>query len=215
MKNRILPALLLLATLTLALPATAALSPATYNMGASIASAGAGSTNAYAILPASSANEGAPVVTYVNATSDKAGAKIQCYRVGEISTASKVNSTTSVYVDDNASPSNATLIVIWHASAGTYERLAATAASTATNCVTTVAPATAVAPGDMVYSMSAAGFVPLGATNVAVNGPGVFYGQLGLPLLIDVDGTSACAVNVLSGIYLKEEEQIVRTRAQD
>jgi len=200
-KRFLAAAAIMLGTVLAATTLPAVLSMATYNMGVSVAPGGAGVTNSWAILPAPSLNNGAPVVTYVNATSDKAGALIQCYRVAAISTASLENSTTSIYVDANPTPSNACILVIWHKTAETYERLFATAASTATNFVTSVAAATTVYQGDKVYTMEKAGSVALGAATVSVNGTGVFYGQLGLPLLIDVDGTSACKVNSLSGYY--------------
>jgi hypothetical protein len=53
--------------------------------------------------------------------------------------------------------------------------------------------------------MTVAGQIPIGATTNA-NGnaeSGIFFGNSGKPLLMEIDGTSATAINVISGRYLR------------
>lgn len=194
--------LLAVATLALGLAASAqTLSRDTFNI--SVGGGGSvGTTNSYFVIGAKSVYGGAPLVTYVDATSDLTTSVIQCYRVGYVMRATVTNSTTTVYVD--AVPSGATnagIIVIRHLADDSYERLAVTSTSSSTNLTTTVAPATTTVPGDFVYYMHTNGKIPVGNTNKAVSGVGIFAGQKDLPLLIEVNGTSACTLNAVRAHY--------------
>jgi hypothetical protein len=58
----------------------------------------------------------------------------------------------------------------------------------------------ALAPGDKVHLMTSRGQLPVGATTKEANAPTVF-GVLDGPLLIDLDGTATCRINLAAGEY--------------
>ena len=60
--------------------------------------------------------------------------------------------------------------------------------------------ALALAPGDLVFLMAAAGQIPVGAATKEANAPTVFAVDDG-PALIELDGTSACRINLVAGEY--------------
>lgn len=60
--------------------------------------------------------------------------------------------------------------------------------------------ALALAPGDLVFLMAAAGQIPVGAATKEANAPTVFAVDEG-PALIELDGTSACRINLVAGEY--------------
>lgn len=198
-----LVALALITNISLAGPDGGTILPRNaFNVSASGTANGPNSTNSWTVVGGSSINGGAPMVTYVDATSDKSNSVIQTYQVGYIQTANLTNSGTEIYTDAvPAALMGAGIVLIRHLPADTYERLAVVACATGTNYTTTVAPATTVVPGDKVYWMKASSYIPLGAANKAVNGPGIFAGQRDLPMLIEVDGTSACSINTVTARY--------------
>lgn len=199
MKNRLLIGLVGL--LGLAAASAQIVPKYTFNLGAGGGGEGPGNTNSYAIISAQSVRGGAPIVTYVDATSDNPDSVIQCYRVGYIMNISDTSTSTNLYV--NAVPKGADVagvLVLRHTASDTYERLYSESA-TATNLVTTVAPTDSMVVGDTVYFMLANGKIPCGAANKAVSGPGIFIGQRDLPLLIEVDGTNACSLNAVCAGY--------------
>ena len=60
--------------------------------------------------------------------------------------------------------------------------------------------ALALAPGDVLFLMAAAGQIPVGAATKEANAPTVFAVDEG-PALIELDGTSACRINLVAGEY--------------
>lgn len=187
----------------LAAMATAGLGePATYS------SFSAGTTNgatalSWVVIGANSANSGTPIVTMIDAVSDKAASKVQAYRVtGEVA-ATHTNSTVTlpVVVGDVDSGT----ILIRHLLSDTYEKRTLTTATGATNLVVTAAPLAAVIPGDVIYYISST-FAPsitlktnsfLGADlgySLQLSGPQLIAGQKGKPLLLEVDGTSSATL---------------------
>jgi hypothetical protein len=62
---------------------------------------------------------------------------------------------------------------------------------------------TALAAGDVLYKVSSQGSIPVAAATVAGVAAGEFgyMGCAGTPLLIDLDGTSACAINFVTVVY--------------
>lgn len=189
----------------LALSAVAAFAaPATYT------SYSAGSTNAgtlaHVIVGANSANGGTPVVTSIDATSDKAGALVQFYRVTHTTPVTHTNSTTTLFVTGTNGFGGSGTIIIRHLLTDTYEKRTLTANTGATNLITTVAPLEAVVPGDLLYKVATTG---AGAYSLKTNsflaanlgnslqlaGNGLFSGQKGLPLLLEVDATTTGTIN--------------------
>jgi hypothetical protein len=68
--------------------------------------------------------------------------------------------------------------------------------------VVTSAPTTAIASGDEIWPMTTAGFIPCGAaTTLSLVGNGIYSGQPGKPLLLEVDGTSSCQINAVSATF--------------
>ena len=58
----------------------------------------------------------------------------------------------------------------------------------------------ALAPGDSVHLMQEAGQIPVGAATKEANAPTVFASLEG-PLLVELDGTAACRINLVAGEY--------------
>lgn len=177
---------------------------------------GVGTTNpnvalSYAIVPGRSANGGAPVVTYVAATSDKPSTFLQFYKVdGALSTILATNTSARIYVENTNQSNNnwqSGPIVIWHKIDNSYERRFLTANDGATNLILTVATMGAMSVGDMVYHCSSNNTPKIAwntttYTNNAI-GPGsaVIGGQKGLPMLIEMDCTTIGGVWAVGGNY--------------
>jgi hypothetical protein len=160
-----------------------------------------GNTLCYAIL--STAGEGgkAPVITYLNATSDKAGSIIQFYTCGQVVSASHGSTTVSVPVNATNGFTAADIIIIRHGATDTYERRILDTFTSATNLTTTVAPSVALVPGDIIYKAVVAGTIPVGAATKELNGVGIYAGEKGKPLLLEIDGTSSCQINAVCAKY--------------
>lgn len=162
------------------------------------------STNlCYTVVSAASKNNGQPVVTYLNATSDKSASVVQFYDITNAPTsANYVNSTVTLPVTRTNGFASGDIIVIQHKSNDTYERRVLTASTGATNLVVTVAPTQAVAVGDQIYRCVAAGYIPCGNTTLSLTGEGIYSGRRSSPLLLEVDGTSACQINAAAAKFV-------------
>jgi hypothetical protein len=91
--------------------------------------------------------------------------------------------------------------VVHHVASDTYERLVVSSV-TATTVTFSSNLAAAVVGGDKVYKMAASGKLAVGAaTKEVANAYGLYNFKTGLPVLIDLDGTSACTINLVSGIF--------------
>lgn len=158
-------------------------------------------TNSHFIVTANGVGPG--VATYVSATSDKAGSILQFWKV---STASPVTIATNasqaiLYVDSGTSFTAGSTVVLRHATADTYERLVVSS-STSTNITFTTSLVSAAAVGDTAYLMATAGTIPVGAATKEITAVGGFYHiPAGLPMLVELDGTSACKINLISGYF--------------
>jgi len=163
-----------------------------------------GNTISYAVVSARSENGGAPVVTYVSATSDKSGSVVQFYSVDTNQVATTA-STATVYLPVSATNGFASgdIIVIRHMTSDTYEKRILTAFNTNGVLILTAAPGTATAVGDLIYKVTAGGTIPVGAATATLYGEGIYAGQKGKPLLLEVDGTSACQLNAVCAKYVK------------
>lgn len=198
--TNILCAQLMLALLSLSIPALAQPSEGLTQF--SSGGTDVGTNLCYAIVSANGKNLKTPVVTYLNLTSDKAGSVAQFYTAGAPTAATHVSTTVSIPVTLTNGYASGDIIIIRHTGTDTYERRILTTFTGATNLTVTVAPTVALAIGDLVYEATAAGAIPCGATtNLTINGVGIYSGQAGKPLLIDLDGTSAVQLNAVSATY--------------
>lgn len=197
---------LLALALAVALPCVAQQSiPTVSQLGFSACTTNGQGTASYAVISANSANGGAPVVTYINAASDKANSRFQFYRVDAITSATYTNSTTRLDVVQTNGIADGGTIVIRHVADDTYEKRTLTTSTGSTNLVVTVAPLGTVVPGDLIYHVTStrAACIRWGASTNSV-GPGsgpIYIGQAGYPLLVDIDATTLGEVNAISGYY--------------
>lgn len=172
-----------------------------------------GTTNAntalsWAIIPAKSANNGTPFITYLNASSDLAFAAVYGYMVTTNTTANFVSSTTSVPVAQTNGFTVNDIIIIRHLADENYEKRVVTTFTSATNLTLTVAPMEALAVGDIVYRCQTNGgptivYAGTTATNLNVTaaaGP-IWVGQKGMPFLIETTGTTKSAINAATAIF--------------
>jgi hypothetical protein len=160
-----------------------------------------GTTLCYAVISANGRAQVAPVITFLNVTSDKATSVVQFYTLGSPTGASQTNATVSVPVGSTNTFVSGDVIVIQHLADDTYERRVLTTFTSSTNLTLTVAPTSAVVPGDLIYRATTAGFIPCGAATLSLTGSGIYSGQPGKPLLLEVDCTSAGQVNAVCAVY--------------
>lgn len=209
MKN-ISCAVVLTAALLLATPAKALETFSVWAGGGTAVS----TTLSYTVVSTLSRNGGQPRLTYLHASSDKSTSKIQFYNATTNTQENFTNSTVTLFVATNSVMTNTTtffntnsgIILIRHQLTDVYERRILTASTGTTNLVVTVAPTYAVIPGDQIWQMSTnvvdgAGIIPWGATTNSINGTGIFSGRRGLPLLIEIDGTTGCSLNAACATY--------------
>jgi hypothetical protein len=159
-----------------------------------------GTTNNYFATPISAA--GAPMITYLSATSDKAGSVITY----KLPTASAVFGSSNSVTLTNLTGINASafaqgnIVLLAHRAGNTFERLYVHAA-TSTNVTFTTATAYATQSGDSLWLMATVATRPVGAATTTDNGSGVFYGLPNAPLLLELDSTSAGKLNSVAGRY--------------
>ena len=172
---------------------------------------GVGTTNgattlSWAIVPARSANNGAPAIQFISATSDLTTSKVQFYRTtAQTQARYATNSTVTLSVSQTNGFASGDVIVIRHAATENYEKRVLTTMTASTNLITTVAPLEAVVPGDIIYRVttSGAGAVAVGNATVNLgNGGAIYVGQQGKPILCELTGTSTCTLNVVGGSFL-------------
>ena len=190
--------LFVVAAIALALPCAAQPVP---ELGWSKTSTDIGATNSHAIVTANGA--GAPQVRFLNATSDKAGSFVIFYlptATTAITTASAGGSTNFTCVGSSFAADD--IIVLRRVPGDTYERLLCGTAG-ATNITTTSTNVTAMAVGDLIYKMTPGSKVAIGNATVTVTG-NCLTGNRGQPILAEIDGTSACQINAISGGFTKD-----------
>lgn len=158
----------------------------------------------WAVVTARSGNNGTPVVTFVGAGSDLASGKIITYKVNAQCVVTFTNSTTTLFVNNTNGFDQASVIIIRHKLTDDYEKRIQTSNSGATNLIVTVAPFETVVPGDQVYQCTTTGamsYLQGAVTNTLAAPGGIFVGQQGLPLLLEVSGTSAASLYSVSGFF--------------
>lgn len=160
----------------------------------------AGTTVSSGILSSRGNTGNAPTVTYVSATSDKSTSKILFYNVATSTGITGANTTTSIPVTATNGFAANDILIIEHQTTDTYERRIVSSV-TATAVVVTVAPTTATVSGDVLHDCTTASSIPVGAATVSAIGNGIYVGQAKKPLLVEVDGTSACTLNAVTANY--------------
>lgn len=146
---------------------------------------------------------GIPRVQYINATSDLTSSAITFYSTATpllVTTAQSI--ATNIITAVGTTFSGSDVVIVRHVSTDTYERAVVSSANGTT--ITLSANLSAIAAvGDLVYKCTAAGSIPVGNTTKELNAGvgGIYNGVAGRPLLVEVNGTSACQVNCVSGIY--------------
>ena len=163
-----------------------------------------------------------PSVSYINAQSDLATAKLVAYATAYPNGNAVVvtNSTTSVYVNSTNGIAVNQPIVINHALAGYAEpRFVTAIANYATNSVISplfpystnttyqytltvnAAPNLAVIPGDNVTGYLPQSQIAWGASTNSVQGPNLIVGQFQVPLLLSINFTTSGSINTASGVF--------------
>lgn len=145
------------------------------------------------------------LLQYINVTSDKASSVIKFYTAADpvSPTATAAVAQKDVEVPDGTAFSGGDIVVIRKTSTGELQR--AVVDSVADDTVTMVANlGFAIGTDDELFIMTAAGTIPVGAaTKELIAAPGFLRaGEVDKPLLVDLDGTSACSINAASGIYV-------------
>lgn len=203
--GKVLPSLLF--ALALCAPATLKADQPVARTAFSTGGTAVGTTLSYAVItPFSSQAAATPVVTYISGTSDKAGSIFKFYNTSTNTSANFVSTTVSLPVQSTNGFAVNDIVVIQHVATDTYERRILTTFTSATNLTTTVAPTVALAIGDRVFdcNTNSAATIPVGnATKEVVTSGigGVYAGQPGQPLLIDLDLTSAGQINTVTAVY--------------
>lgn len=183
--------------------------PATYTSYSSTSTNGATALS-WAFVGANSVNSGTPIVTMIDAVSDKAGAVVKTYRVTSETPATHTNSTVTLPVVVGGIDTGT--ILIRHLLTDTYEKRTLTTSTAATNLVVTGAPLTAVVPGDVIYHITSTGqpTITLKTNNFTIGGTGnslqlsgnrLIAGQKGKPLLIEVDGTASATLQGVTATF--------------
>jgi len=176
-----------------------------------------GTTVAYGVVSALSANGQTPVITSIAADSDLATSKLRFYYVPQAPTSCNyVSTTTSIPVQSTNGFTATDVIIIRHVATDTYERRLLTTFTSATNLTVTVAPTVATAVNDLIYRATTNSVVPwgailnisgtgLGGTNYFQNPRGIAVGQPNYPLLFDLDGTSLVHISGFTAEYRRPE----------
>lgn len=148
---------------------------------------------------------GTPVITFYDVTSDHSTSGVLTFKTASNArTVTATSSSTTINAPGTGYAAN-DILLAWHKSTDTYERLTVSASSS-TTITTSSALASSLAVGDMVFEMTAAGDILIGSANKQVNAPGGIYaGTRGAPLLLELAGagTGTVDINIVSGYYLK------------
>ena len=160
-----------------------------------------GTTLCYAIVPDTGQNGSTPLVTYLNATSDKAASVVQFYNITNTLIAQAAGSATNVYVAATNGYGDNAVVIHKSIASGTLKRLVVYAPTASTNLAFTTTPSPAIAAGDSLFLCVTSGSIPVGNATKELDGGGIYAGQRGKPLLLEVDGTSACQINAVGVLF--------------
>ena len=161
----------------------------------------AGTTLSNVVIPAGGRDR--IRLQYINATSDKAASLLDFKSSSKSSTVTANSASNQLVI--NAPPyagiAANDVVVLFSFATGTAVRGIVNAFDAVAGTITLTANlGLALAPGDKVHLMTSRGQLPVGATTKEANAPTVFAALDG-PLLIDLDGTAACRINLAAGEY--------------
>lgn len=144
---------------------------------------------------------GTPRLQYVNATADNATNRLYLYHAtnGVIVTTATNSTQAIVYAPGITGTPK---VAIWRRTANTYEY--GIVSSVAAGHITLTANTAATSAGDVVFVFENKGNIPVGNATKEINaaGGGIFNGnRAGRPILIELYGATACAINAASGVY--------------
>lgn len=140
---------------------------------------------------------------YINATSDLSSSVIKFYTLSSPEVINIATNATQVTIYcANPGITNNNVCVLRNVAMDTYQRLVVSSA-TATSITFTANITYASSVGDVVYLATANGTIPVGAATKELNAASgaIYNGQNYLPLLFEVNGTSACSINCCSGYF--------------
>jgi hypothetical protein len=160
----------------------------------------AGSTLSHVVVPASGRDR--IRVQYVNATSDKAASLLifKAPSKSAVVTATSASNQTVINCVPYAGAAANDVVVLFSAITGTGVRGVVASVQAGVSITLSANLSLALAPGDMVHLMAAFGQIPVGAATKETNAPTVFVVNEG-PALVELDGTTACRVNLVAGEY--------------
>lgn len=158
-------------------------------------------TNTWFLVPAGPGNAR---IEFINAATDKATAYISFFTnraAAIVLTNTPAAGTSNITFTSNSTLTNGDALVIRHQTGATYKYNVGSA--TGTNVFLTRPLSNAVVSGDVLNEYALAGRVAWPATTNSLNaaGSGIFNGPWGQPVLVELDSTSAGALNVVSGSY--------------
>ena len=142
-----------------------------------------------------------PFVTFLSATTDKSTAITFRVPDGNVAVASGANTTTSCPVAATNGFAANDVVIIRHQATDTYERAVLGSFATNNAIVLAANPGTAMAAGDLIYRVAASGTIPINNTTANYYGDIIYSGKPGVPLMVDIDGTSACQINAVCATY--------------
>ncbi len=164
------------------------------------------------IIVPSKANAAAVVQTIAGGT-DLATAVVKAYTVDFVTTASpSTNYTTNIVCGTTNNIADGGVIIIQHKASDTYEKRTVAGTHAVIGALSvTVPPVGVVTNGDTIYHCSTnyAGQIDCrqflaNSTNFIYSSSAgaLFYGQVGKPLLLELNGTSAAHLDLSSGAYV-------------
>lgn len=161
----------------------------------------AGTTLSHAVIPAGGRDR--VRIQYVSATSDKAASLLTFRSASETATvlAASASNQKVIGAAPYAGAAQNDVVVLLSKATGQAIRGVVDAVDAVAKTITLKANlGLALAPGDTVHLMAAKGQIPVGAATKEANAPTVFAALEG-PVLVELDGTAACRINLVAGEY--------------
>lgn len=156
-----------------------------------------GVTNTYHITPATL--RGQPVVTYFSATSDKAASVMRSYTAAApipVTATAAASQAVVTHASGASAFAGNDIVIVRSVANDTYQRCVVLS-DTATTVTFVENLNFALAAGDQLYIATSKATIPVGAATVSVLRE-TFTGVENRPLLIDLDGTSASQINLIT-----------------
>ena len=160
----------------------------------------AGSILSHVVIPAGGRDR--VRVQYANATSDKAASLLTFKAPSESTTVTATSASAQAVVNcvPYAGAAQNDVVVLFSSVTGTGVRGIVTSVQAGVSITLTANLGLALAPGDMVYLMTSRAQIPVGVATKEANAPTVFVVLEG-PALIELDGTTACRINLVAGEF--------------